>query len=311
MKNILIFCMTVLFYSCASSQGFTALDSAGGTEIRENGKKVLFYQFQPKSINGQYERAGYIHPLYSMKETVLTEDHPVDHLHHHGIFWAWHQIVLNGKQVADSWTSEHISWKPIKMTVKKDRDKLVINAKLIWNVQASPSDKIIPVISEFTKITVFKSTARYRILDFDIKLTALTNDLRIGGSSDVKGYGGFSLRFKLPADISFHSRDSSVTPINEQILAGPWMNFSGSFDGESSPKAGVAVFCPTTEPGNKQPWILRSSESMQNIVFPGNDPVALTKDGKTFNYRLVIQNEELGNDELQAMYQQYILSSHH
>src|ERR1051325_9833474 len=74
------------------AQGFTTMRSAEGVEILENNKKVLFYQARPKSVNGKYERAGYVHPLYDLDENVLTDDSPRYHPYHRGIFWAWHQI---------------------------------------------------------------------------------------------------------------------------------------------------------------------------------------------------------------------------
>src|SRR4026209_413775 len=85
------------------AQHFTTTRSAEGIEIRENHKKVLFYQVRPKSVDGKYERAGFIHPLYSFNEKSLTEDMPEDHPYHRGIFWAWHQIIWNNKPIADGW----------------------------------------------------------------------------------------------------------------------------------------------------------------------------------------------------------------
>ena len=76
--------------------------SNDGVEILENGKKVLFYQVRPKSV-----RAGFIHPLYDLNEKILTDDAPEDHPYHRGIFWAWHQIILNDKNIADGWVGEH------------------------------------------------------------------------------------------------------------------------------------------------------------------------------------------------------------
>src|SRR6478609_3541699 len=82
------------------AQHFTTIKSQEGIEILENNKKVLFYQVRPKSVDGKYERAGFIHPLYSFNESILTEDMPKDHPYHRGIFWAWHQIIWNNKPIA-------------------------------------------------------------------------------------------------------------------------------------------------------------------------------------------------------------------
>src|SRR3954454_278668 len=114
-----LFCYGMLTNTSAWAQHFTTIKSNEGIEILENHKKVLFYQVRPKSVDGKYERAGFIHPLYSFNEKSLTEDMPQDHPYHRGIFWAWHQIIWNNKQIADGWICENISWKPSKIEVQR------------------------------------------------------------------------------------------------------------------------------------------------------------------------------------------------
>lgn len=275
-----------------------------GVEIRENNKKVLFYQFQPKSLNGNFERAGYIHPLYGFNENILTEDMPADHPHHHGIFWAWHQIIWKNKWVGDGWTSEKISYEPVKLEIEKGSNQLVLKSELDWKAKPE-SGNITTLIKEHTNITVFKSTSQYRIVDFSIKLSALEDSVKIGGSVDGKGYGGFSVRLNLPKDISFISTDSAVNPQKNSVLSGPWMNFTGSFDGNT--KSAIALFCGYPVSDNKnQAWILRSAESMQNAKYPGGEPIELTKKGITFKYRLVIQEKEMSQKDLQKLYEEYM-----
>lgn len=285
------------------SQNFETRKTVEGIEILENGKKVLFYQVKPQSVDGKYERSGYVHPLYSLNETVLTEDMPADHLYHRGIFWAWHQIILNNKSIADGWISDRISWKPGKLKVKKSDEELIIRSELIWNAELE-EDKPTAIVKEKTKITVFKATPQYRLLDFEINLFALKDNLKIGGSDDHKGYGGFSLRLKLPGDITFVSDNKIVIPTEEAVLAGPWMDFKGSFDSEIAVKSGIAVFISGT--GRTHPWILRKAKSMQNVPFPGRTPVELSKRGLRLKYRVLIHNAELSNEEIEELYQQYI-----
>ena len=298
-------CHFILATTIVYGQHLTTIKSDQGIEILENDKKILFYQVRPKSVDGKYERAGFIHPLYSLNEKSLTEDMPEDHPYHRGIFWAWHQIIWNNKQIADGWISQNISWEPSKITVQRKKKSITLQSEMLWkSVLDDNSPK--PIVREHTRITVHQSTRQFRMIDFDIQLFALEDSLKIGGSDDEKGYGGFCLRLKLPEDISFASGDTEVTPLETAVHAGPWMNFTGSFDGKDSQKIGIAVFCDNSNPGRSQQWILRKKGSMQNIVYPGAAPVALSKSGLKLRYRLVIHDNGIQKSDLEKLYQEYI-----
>jgi hypothetical protein len=224
----IFFCCSLLAHAKLCAQHFTTARTDEGVEISENGKKVLFYQEQPKSLNGKYERAGYVHPLYDLTEKILTEDFPEDHPYHRGIFLAWHQIIIKNKQIADGWMSENISWKPVTVEIKKEKTSVTLQSQMLW--YATFENKTQPIIKEETNITVHTETQQYRAIDYDIHLFALVDSLKIGGSDDIKGYGGFCLRLKLPEDIQFISQNKEVIPQETAVKAGPWMDITGSFD---------------------------------------------------------------------------------
>lgn len=286
------------------AQYFTSKKSEEGIEILENGRKVLFYQASPKTVDGKYERAGYVHPLFGLDEKILTVDMPEDHPYHRGIFWAWHQVILNGKSIGDGWISENISYTPVKADVKENSKCSILQSEMIWNARLG-NTTITPIVREKTKITVFSATPRYRIVDFDINLFALRDSLQLGGSDDQKGYGGFCLRIKQPDDMSFISDNKNIEPMETAVNAGPWMDFTGSFDGVSSPKSGIAVFgYPPGKP--EYPWILRKEASMQNIPVPGRTPFTLSKKGRNFKYRIIIHSRDLTNEEIETLYREYV-----
>jgi len=89
------------------------------------------------------------------------------------------------------------------------------------------------------------------------------------------------------------------------VQAGPWLDFYGSFEGKDLPESGVAVFSHPSNPGHAQPWILRKEKSMQNLAFPGNIPVALSKAGWRFKYRLIIHEQNVNLKEIQRLYEEY------
>src|SRR4030095_16126133 len=196
----------------------------------------------------------------------------------------WHQILVKDKSIGDGWIYDNVSWTPGRMKIKTKKKYATIQSEMIWNSKLD-GNKSTDIINENTTITIHKSAGKYRLIDFDIRISALVDGLKLGGSDDVKGYGGFCLRLKLPNDILFISNDSIVTPQETAVAAGPWMDFSGSFDGSSMPKTGVAVFCDQLLTLN-QPWILRKEKSMQNVPYPGRTPIPLPKKGWRLKYRL-------------------------
>jgi hypothetical protein len=137
-------------------------------------------------------------------------------------------------------------------------------------------------------------------------LMALQPDVAIGGSDDVKGYSGFSLRIKAPEDLSFHSETGTVTPQNTAVAAGEWMDFNATFEGASG-RSGVAVLVHPDNPGATNQWIIRQKRSMQNPVFPGRRPFALPQDQPTIlKYRMIIHQGDASQLPLGKMYQAYV-----
>lgn len=281
----------------------TSVASDEGIAILEDSAHVLFYQVKPKSLNGKFERASYIHPLYSLDGNVLTEDFPEDHLHHHGIFSAWHQIVVNDSLIGDGWTSKGISWEVTDVATTNQGDRITIQSEVLWKGEIDGRKEA--VVKENLEIVVHESNDETRVVDYNYDLEPLKNSVRIGGSNDAKGYGGFSFRFKLPDDIRFVAGGGEVEARVEAVEAGPWMDFAGSFDGKAAPTGGILIFCHPSNPGSPERWILRKARSMQNAAFPGRTPVELPAEGLAFRYRMVIHKGGMGKNEIEKMYQEY------
>ena len=216
--------LTVFLCHCIflSAQDFSATKRPQGIEVSQGENRVLFYQIEPKSLDGKYERAHYIHPLYGLDGTVLTEDFPADHPHHHGVFWSWHEIIHNGKAIADGWTSENIGWEASKSRKRRTGSNFLLESEVLWKSVINDSRKAI--VREFSKILVYSAATHYRVIDFDIHLAPLVEGLEIGGSDDAKGYGGFSWRLKLPEDIRFMNSEREITPEVTAVHAGPWLD---------------------------------------------------------------------------------------
>jgi len=280
------------FLSMGSQAQINTIVKPGGFLFMDGKDSICFYQKSPKDKGGEYSRCNYIHPLYGSDGTRLTEDFPADHLHHRGLFWAWHQILIDNIPVSDGWELKNFQQKVASVEFIRLHELGILTTIVNWS---SPLWKngTEAYLQEKTKITMYPLTGNYRRMDFEIQLKALTDRLSIGGSDDEKGYSGFSVRLKLPTDVQFSGINGSVEPVNTAVDAGNIMNISGSFlkDGK---KGGLAIWSNPENPDPSTLWILRNSASMQNAAFPGRHAVSIPFDQPlTLKYSVLVYLGEL------------------
>ena len=272
----------------------------GGFRVIDAGMPALFYQLEATSMEGRHQRSNYIHPLYGLDGEVLTEDFPEDHRHHRGVFWTWHQVLIGDIRAGDPWLAQRFSWSVEEARILPERNGLFLRQRWFSPDYVEGRE---PIAEETVELVVHPANATVRMIDFDIRLSAMQKDVRVGGSEDDKGYGGFSLRVKMVPDLRFAAAAGTVAPARVPLDAGSWVDFSADFGGRGSP-SGVAILVHPASAGYPQPWILRSpaTPSMQNPVWPGPDPVPLPADGHVrLRYRLVVHRGTAADVDLAAM----------
>lgn len=291
------------FVSCKKQNlPFTSAETDQKIVLLEDGNPVLVYQKKPKSLTGQYVCNNYIHPLFDLSGNILTEEFPADHPYHRGVFWAWHQLYADGKRLGDGWTNDSISQEVVGTTIEKTKHFARINTVVLWRSFVSP-DK--PFIEEKSTITLHRLADSIRMIDFEIELKALVQGLKLGGSADEKGYGGFCVRIRQPDSLKFTSDKGPVTPRELQIKAGPWMDFSGKF-GTGQEKSGLTILCRRDMPGYPEPWILRQKGSMQNVVYPGREMIDVPVDKPVvLHYRLIIHKGDAERLDITRLLKEY------
>lgn len=304
MKTIgsLLFCLIIMVQVHAQ---ISMKKQKEGILITENGKKVMFYQSVPKSLEGKYERCHYIHPLWAADGSILTEDFPDDHLHHRGIFWAWHQVFIGNKRIGDPWEIKDFEQKVTEIEfIKNSNGSALLKTEVNWmSGQWVKNGKKIPYVGEKTIITIFPENKHYRRIDFDIELLALVDGLKIGGSEDDKGYSGFSVRMKLPEDVLFEGKDGKVEPMRTAVASPGFINISGSIlkDGK---KGGIVMADHPQNPQYPQKWILRAQNSMQNAAWPGNTLIPLSaEEPLKLKYSLIVYSGKMKAQKIQKLIQ--------
>lgn len=241
---------------------------------------------------------------------MITEDFPADHPHHRGIFWAWHQLYIGDKRIGDGWEIRDISWEVRSVReVPGPAGSRSIQTEVFWKsplwLGGDGEEKAF--LREQTTITAHPASADYRPIDFEISLLALEADMRIGGSEDEKGYGGFSARIRLADTMAFTGPEGMVKPENLPVAAGGWLDISGPI-GRGGALAGLSIIAHPDNPGYPNPWILRASQSMQNAVHPhpGAIPVPLSaQEPLTLRYRLVVHRGSAGSIDISAIKSEY------
>ncbi len=267
----------------------TVLKKDGGFEFFDDGRSVLFYQQDAKSKDGKYIRANYVHPLRGLDGRILTQDFPDDHPHHRGIFWAWHQLRVQGQKAGDSWATRDglsvvkradiLNQGPVFATLKVVADW---TSPLFTDESGNPK----PILEETTSIRLFHATADSQFLDFEITLQPLFDDVKIGGAENVKEYSGFTARVRPPREMKITDANGELTG-DGQGRTSSWSDTSGKF-GDDDTYSGLGVLCHRSQPQFPPRWLLRHY-GMQNCIYPGRHATRLpVKKPVVLRHRLVI-----------------------
>ena len=91
------------------SGGPAVIANRDGDDVRVKrfGKPVFEYRGGPGvlpagDIKPAFRRGGYLHPVSTPAGTVVTDDYPPDHRHHHGVWFAWTKTEFQGR-APDFW----------------------------------------------------------------------------------------------------------------------------------------------------------------------------------------------------------------
>lgn len=268
MKKLLIISF-ILLAQTLQAQQIHLSKGDGGFWFSENGKKILFFQRELNDSIPAFARNNYFHPVFDLNGNCITEDFPADHLHHRGIFWAWHQVIIDSVQICDPWEIKNFTQKIDQIEfVSAENGNGILTYSSFWHTRDNPNDAF---MRENTNVTIYPRQLNYRRIDFTIKLRALEYNLQMGGSSDEKGYSGFSVRLITNESTQFTDRKNNrIIPENKGIDAGELIDISNK-----KMKSGITIISWPQNPENEK-WILRQTRSMQNCAWPGPVPVEIS-----------------------------------
>ena len=266
--------------------------------LTEEGSLVYGYVFGMNLAEGVPEdrrRASYLHPVWGLDGEVMTDDFPVDHYHHRGIFWTWPQVFV-GNDTLSLWDIRGIKQRFENWLV---RETGPVYARLgVQNGWYTDNGR--RVVDERVWITAYRTSGLGRIIDFELSWEAADTPVGIQGSADIKGYGGFSIRFapfEEPVITTIGGRqteDSNRLPFS-------WADFSARIGGREK-VSGAAVFDHQQNIGFPSGWCLRHY-GFTGIAWPGIEPFWL-KPGQPLNarYRVWIHRGDAEHGRLPDSY---------
>lgn len=306
--RLLILFTGLTFIGYLNAQPFEFQREMDALALYYGEQPCLAYQTGTLAYDDAYPRSNYLHPVYGLSGALLTQDFPEDHRHHRGIFWTWHQLFAGEVRVGDPWLCEGIRWEVKVLETQARRKRASLEAVVYWMAGPdAPPGVPDTLVREKVRISIRQKGKAVRLLDFDIELTAMAPDIRIGGSEDKKGYGGFSVRLNTNNPLTFSNANGTVTPQTTAVEAGGWVRASGTFNALLEEQTSVVMMCEPAELPQFQGWILREQNSMQNPAFPGATAIKLSEqEPLRFRNRILLHRGPMKDKKVERFYRQFL-----
>lgn len=291
---------------------FTLEDDGQALTVLEADKPVLVYLYQPgelpRLVRERYKRACYIHPLYGLDGEEMTQDFPIDHFHHRGVFWSWPDSTL-GERKINVWAldgARHVHAEFISREADDERAEIaVVNH---WVFDDAPDT---PVVREEVRIVVSPARENSRDIDFELTFTNVADELFTlrGAEADDKGYGGFCLRPDATRRPMQFTSAQGPQPEDEDalVLDTPWVDVSYATAPGGDIRSGAAIFQHPENPGYPHNgWILRHygflGQSWPHIAGHEMQP----GDAVTLRYRLHLHRGDAQTANVAQAFEQYL-----
>ncbi len=241
-------------------------------------------------------RACFIHPVYGLDGEVLTESFSKDHYHHHGIFWAWPHVGIDGKEY-DLWVYGNIQQRFVRWISREaGPEATMLAVENGWFVGQKK------VMTEEVRLRVSKAAEGARSIDLELVLTPVDKPITLRGA-EGKSYGGLNLRYA-PRKDTVITVPSGKTKEDLPDTPLAWADLTAKFAGAPD-RSGAAIFIDPRHPGFPPTWLTRHYgilcvgwPGVKEKTFPPGIPIRL-------NYRVWIHRGELEPARLQRAYDDY------
>jgi hypothetical protein len=254
--------------------GALGSDEVVPVALERQGKQVIFragdqevarYQAEPgelprADITEVYRRGGYLHPLFTPKGHLVTDDYPTNHVHHHGVWMPWTKTKFQGRE-PDFWNmgkgGARVEFVAVdQMDVEGGVAKLTVRHRFV-DLGVEPP---VTVLNEQWVVTVraFGGEQPRHVIDLvSTQTCATTEALKL----PMYHYGGFGFRGRREWDgvgnVRFLTAEGETDRVKANETRGEWCWIGGAVEGGV---AGVTVLCHRDNFRFPQPMRLHPKE---------------------------------------------------
>ena len=298
----------------AGDQGVKVVRNSSNLELQVAGKPAFAYQTDKDAlprpdIKPEYKRAGYLHPIYTPSGTVVSDDYPVQHVHHHGIWSPWTMTTFQGR-TPDFWNMGKKTGTVEAVAVDWTWDGPV-HGGFVARHQFVDLSAATPVVAlhetwEVTGYNVAVAVGGTPVQVFDLLLTQVcaTNDPLV---LPKYHYGGLGFRGRGEwygkEKANFLTSDGERDRVKANAKPMRWVHVSGAVD---SGTAGLAVL---GHPDNfRAPQPVRVHPNEPYVSFTPSEGGEFTiEPGKPYvaRYRFVASDGVPNREKLDALWNGY------
>lgn len=300
--------LVILLVGMISTTGATQMnfieDTEKGTLTLLDGKvSVLIYRFGDQLKDGvdpKQTRSCYIHPLYSLDGQVLTDDFPIDHLHHHGIFWTW-PVIKTRDLDTQTWHPDILRQHFVRWLKQEVENSVaILSVENVWKIDVREV-----VAKEIVTLHIYPADEVGRTIDLELKIQAVDRPLELQGAPDQsKGYGGLSIRGAPKFNGAAMTTDQGILKEDSTNVQYRWTDLS-------TKELGVTIFVSPDHLGFPTTWLIRNSYAgFINASWPGLKPITIhPEEPVTLRYRIYIHRGDAITGKVHEAYKQYLSSS--
>ena len=201
------------------------------------GRPFFDYQMDKEAlprpdIKPEYKRAGYLHPIHTASGTIVSDDYPPQHVHHHGIWTPWTKTSFQGR-TPDFWNMGQKSGTVEFVALDRSWSGPVHGGFVARHrfVDLSAPSPVV-ALHETWEVTAYAAPATLRVFDLVLTQTCATNDPLV---LPTYHYGGLGFRGRgewLGKDkASFLTSEGETDRVKANAQKMRWVHLYGAVEG--------------------------------------------------------------------------------